>query len=150
MLYVWILIIVVFFILMYSAKCEYFTDQSSVNLDDNELGQKYSIEDAMKVVNQFLKSFNEPHTVIRVNKIKRIGPKMKMRLFVQNNTNNVTKAYEIVGVIPLRVNGEFRIETSKVLSANSNNMNGGDLNTGTYAELKIKNNVIIYDGAKTK
>lgn len=133
-MYFWAMVICMLLLFMttYCVRCEFF-DTSAIDLDSASTGQKYSFNDVKNILNTWLSQLEDPSSVIRVSTIKRKGATIKMRAFVQNNKTNAVFQYEIVGKIPMRTNGQYIVEDSKVVHAEVNDVVGGDINTGMYA-----------------
>lgn len=130
----WLMLLCALF--LFGVKKEYF-ESNIIDLDSNEKGHKYTFKDVQQMVNTHIRSLNYPASVLRIHKVKRVGPEIKIRLFIQNNKTNAVVQHEIQGKIPLHKKGVYSVEEYKILSNEEDDRLGGSIQTGTYLKINI-------------
>ena len=133
------LLVVLFTIIMcltFIVKKECFENPKIDLLDNTSTSQKYTSHDALSILHMVLNTLGNDYVCVYVSKVKRQGPYIKMRAFIQNIKTLVVLEYEMVGKIPMIRKGCYELTSYNIVNANENDLNGSSINNGMYHKLK--------------
>lgn len=105
MLYPVILFLIIGFVIYKIIKVEYFEEEI-----ENKSTKKYNKEQVLCLLNQFISKLNKEKKsefdVYNIVKVKHIGNKLYIKVFVQHKTKQYVRLYYVQGKIPFKMNAE--------------------------------------------